>query len=157
MKIAIFAREIDRKWHDKLIFIVNSLSYRGAELIFYTPFYKRATQIHKIALPAAGLFSSYEDMAPDTDIFLSLGGDGTFLESLTFVRERPIPVTGINFGRLGFLTTTDSEPSHYWIERLINKDYKIEKRSLIKVSSGSYLNGLYPYALNEISVQRQDP
>lgn len=157
MKIAIFAREIDKKWHDKLTFIVNSLSLRGAELIFYAPFHKRATDTHKLALPAAGLFHSYEDMDPQTDIFLSLGGDGTFLESLTFIRERGIPVAGINFGRLGFLTTTDSEPSHYWIERLINKDYKTERRSLIKISSGSYLNGLYPYALNEISVQRQDP
>ncbi|KAF5034671.1 NAD kinase [bioreactor metagenome] len=157
MKIAIFAREIDKRWHDKLTFIINSLSYRGAELIFYAPFYKRAIGFHKLAIPASALFHSYEDMDPETDIFLSLGGDGTLLESLTYIRDRGIPVAGINFGRLGFLTTADSEPSHYWIERLINKDYKTEKRSLLKLSSGSYLNGLYPYALNEVSVQRQDP
>ena len=157
MKIAIFAREIDKRWHNKLTFIINSLSYRGAELIFYAPFYKRATGFHKLAIPASALFHSYEDMDPETDIFLSLGGDGTLLESLTYIRDRGIPVAGINFGRLGFLTTVDSEPSHYWIERLINKDYKTEKRSLLKLNSGSYLNGLYPYALNEVSVQRQDP
>lgn len=157
MKIAIFAREIDKRWHDKLTFIINSLSSKGAELIFYAPFYKRATEYHKLALPASSLFYGYEDMDPETDVFLSFGGDGTFLESMTFIRDRNIPVAGINFGRLGFLTTTDSEPNHNWIDRIINKEFKVEKRSLIKISSGSYLNGLYPYALNEISVQRQDP
>lgn len=157
MKIAIFARDLDKRWHDRLCFIVNALSYRGAELIYYAPFHKWATEHHKLALPASGMFDSYETMHADTDIFLCLGGDGTFLESLTFIRDKNIPVVGINFGHLGFLTSTDSEPNHYWIDRIVNKDYKVEKRSLLKIVSGNYINGLYPYALNEVSVQRQDP
>ena len=64
-------------------------------------------------------FVSHEDLPDDTGLFLSLGGDGTFLQSLTFVRDRGIPVAGINFGRLGFLTTARADDSGNWVDDLL--------------------------------------
>ena len=53
-------------------------------------------------------FTGYEDL-PELDYFFSVGGDGTFLRSITFIRNKNIPVVGINTGRLGFLATIQRE------------------------------------------------
>jgi NAD+ kinase len=98
-------------------------------------------------------FWSWEDLPADADLFLALGGDGTFLQSLTFVRDRGIPVAGINSGRLGFLTTARADEGDSWIDDLLQGRYTVEERSLLHVT-GEVLPGIYPYALNEVSLQR---
>ena len=99
-------------------------------------------------------FSSWEDLPGDTELFLSLGGDGTFLQSLTFVRDRGIPVAGINFGRLGFLTTARADEPGPWLDDLLAGRYRIEDRLLLDVSCEGLPADFYPSALNEISLQR---
>ena len=79
-------------------------------------------------------FFSWEGLPADTGLFLSLGGDGTFLQSLTFVRDRGIPVAGINFGRLGFLTTAQAADAARWADDLLAGRFHVEERSL---SSGA--------------------
>lgn len=101
-----------------------------------------------------GDFSSWSDIPGDVDLFLTLGGDGTFLRSLTFVRGSRIPVAGINFGRLGFLTTARSEDEEQWIDDLLAGRFRIEDRSLLKAECADLPEDIYPYALNEISLQR---
>src|SRR5512133_724209 len=157
MKIAIFARDIDVKWHVRLCLIMAALLERGGELTFYAPLYKKAKEEYRLNMPVAGTFATHEELPAETDLFLCLGGDGTFLESLTLIRERNLPIAGVNFGRLGFLTSADSVPGNSWIDLLFSGNYKIEKRTILKVSAHNKFNGLYPYALNEVSVQRQDP
>lgn len=100
-------------------------------------------------------FSSWEDLPDDTELFLSLGGDGTFLQSLTFVRDRGIPVAGINFGRLGFLTTARADDVDTWIDDLLGGRFTVEERSLLRVTCAGLPDDFYPYALNEVSLQRQ--
>lgn len=99
-------------------------------------------------------FSSWSDLPGDVDLFLTLGGDGTFLRSLTFVRGSRIPVAGINFGRLGFLTTARAEDEELWIDDLLSGRFRIEERSLLKAECSDIPEEIYPYALNEISLQR---
>ncbi len=99
-------------------------------------------------------FTSWEDLPADTDIFLSLGGDGTFLQSLTFIRDRNIPVAGINFGRLGFLTTARADGAETWIDDLLAGRWTVEERGLLEVSCEGLPDKLYPFALNEVSLQR---
>ena len=99
-------------------------------------------------------FTSWEDLPADTGLFLSLGGDGTFLQALTFVRDRGIPVAGINFGHLGFLTTARADESE-WIDALIEGRYSVEERSLLRVTCTALPESFYPFALNEVSLQRR--
>lgn len=99
-------------------------------------------------------FSSWEDLPADTELFLSLGGDGTFLQSLTFIRDRGIPVAGINFGRLGFLTTARADDDGSWIDELLFGHYQVEERSLLRVTCAGLPQDFYPFALNEVSLQR---
>ena len=153
MKIAVFSREIDEAYVPKVELLLNSLSEKGAELFYYEDFCKKAEK--SITIPHSGVFTSYEDIPKETALFLALGGDGTFLSALTFIRESNIPVAGINFGRLGFLTTVKVSDDIGWVDDIINSHFSIEKRSLIKLESPCLMPDIYPYALNDITLQRR--
>ena len=98
------------------------------------------------------------DLKDKVDLLISLGGDGTFLRSIEYVKNNNIPILGINTGRLGFLASTKKENIEKSIEKIFKKKFQIEERSLIKVSleGDKQLDSQFPYALNEISVVRKD-
>ena len=157
MKAALFGKRIDKTNVGRLLLFVNNLKeFRHVEFCYHRQFYELIEELGG-KLPQGELFTCYEDLQQDIDIFLSLGGDGTFLESLTMVRDRQIPIAGINFGRLGFLTTACVEDNNPWIEKLINGDYAIEDRALLHLQKENLPEDFYPYALNEISIQRMNP
>lgn len=97
---------------------------------------------------------------PGTDIFTSVGGDGTFLSSAVLVGDSGIPVLGVNLGRLGFLSENTPQEA---VDAVMSGNYTIEERNLLKADFGhaaekdSGLRGIYPYALNEITVHRAGP
>jgi len=90
------------------------------------------------------------------DIALSIGGDGTFLNTAARIGRKQIPILGINTGRLGFLADIPGEDILPALGALLSKAYFIEERALIHVEilDGTALD--YPYALNEVSVLKQD-
>ena len=75
-------------------------------------------------------FESSKDIDSSIDIMLSIGGDGTFLRCIEFVRNLDIPVMGINTGNLGFLATSKKENINDSINKIFNKDYNVENRTL---------------------------
>ena len=105
-----------------------------------------------------GTFSSYEDLEKDLDLFFSVGGDGTFLRSITFVRDHGIPVIGINTGTLGFLATIKKEEIQQALDQLTRDAYIIRERTLLCVETSDTNEDLKAinFALNEISVSRKD-
>ncbi|MHC1780531.1 MAG: NAD(+)/NADH kinase [Bacteroidales bacterium] len=157
MKIAIFAREINEKWRKRLSGILVALDKRGILLTYYRPFYLKMCDYDYMKVPQGALFTNENDLPDDTDIFLCFGGDGTLLESVTIIKERNIPVAGVNFGRLGFLTSVDSNLGDEWIDRIISGDYVVENRGLLAVSTTAMPKNFCRYALNEVSFQRKDP
>jgi len=90
------------------------------------------------------------------DLALSIGGDGTFLNTAARIGTKQIPILGINTGRLGFLADVSSDGILPALEAILNNQFRVEDRSLLYVetSDGSVFD--YPYALNEISVLKQD-
>ncbi len=87
-----------------------------------------------------------------TDFLLSLGGDGTFLKAACLAVSADLPVLGVNFGRLGFLSGADPEAV---VEALDRGDYVVEERGLLQVRCDALPDGSYwPYALNEMGVSR---
>ena len=103
-------------------------------------------------------FNKSKDLDSSIDLLVSIGGDGTFLRTIEYVRDLNIPVMGINTGNLGFLATIKKENLGQAVEKIYNKKFKVENRSLIKVNSEEIglPKNLFPYALNEISVVRKD-
>ena len=94
----------------------------------------------------------------DTGLFVSVGGDGTFLSSAAMIGDSGIPVLGVNLGRLGFLS--ENTPGEVVGEVLAGR-YAIEERTLLEASfsgeGAGALRGMYPYALNEVTVHRAGP
>ena len=103
-------------------------------------------------------FNKSKDLDSSIDLLVSIGGDGTFLRTIEYVRDLNIPVMGINTGNLGFLATIKKENLAQAVEKIYNKKFKVENRSVIKVNSEEIglPKNLFPYALNEISVVRKD-
>lgn len=96
------------------------------------------------------------DNLKNLDFFFSLGGDGTMLESVTYVGKAEVPILGINTGRLGFLATTSRENAHKALESLFNGDYTTESRTLIKLVSSNKIFGSLNYALNDLTIMKKD-
>ena len=103
-------------------------------------------------------FDGYEELDRSFDVFFTVGGDGTFLRSVTLVRDLGIPIVGINTGRLGFLATVPKENIGKAIEQICNKEFRIGKRSLLSVRSSDKHQdfGGLNFALNEVSVSRKN-
>jgi NAD+ kinase len=103
------------------------------------------------------LFSSYEDLDNTVDLMITIGGDGTLLRSITFVRDLGIPIIGINTGRLGFLATLNQELLNIELKKILKGEFNVEERSLIEVNIDNNNDfSDFNFALNEISVGRKN-
>ena len=90
------------------------------------------------------------------DLFLTLGGDGTLLDTVTMVRDSGIPVMGINFGRLGYLASVNKGDIEGAIQAVLNGDYTLDNRELICIKSDAEVFGDCNFALNDITIHKRD-
>jgi NAD+ kinase len=150
MKIAFHGREVNPQSGRFVERVLGLFKDRGAELLISEKF----AQSFKIAknLP---VFNE-NNLPAETDFFISIGGDGTLLESITYIRDKEIPVLGINTGRLGFLATISKDETEEAVKSLINKEIKISPRTLIQLDASPGLFGTMPYALNDFTIMKKD-
>jgi len=87
---------------------------------------------------------------------LSIGGDGTFLKTAAHIGTKNIPVLGVNIGRLGFLADVAAENMIPAVQSLLAGELIVEERTLLKVETSEGIPSKYPFALNEISILKQD-
>lgn len=155
MKIAIYGREFNNSVLPFVQEVFNALEFYGIETIVYREYNEFIED--KVKLPA-GLetFSNYKELRNNADILISLGGDGTLLDTLALVRDSGIPVIGINFGRLGFLASINKNEIRNAIEALVNKQYSLDKRTLLNLESKHHMFGDENFALNDITIHRRD-
>lgn len=155
MRIAIYGRE----FNDSVLPFVQEVfdvlqSYETPVLVYqkYFDFIK-----DKIKLPSdIRVFNGHGELLGQTDVLVSLGGDGTLLDTLSLIRDSGIPVIGINFGRLGFLASINKGEIKKAIEALQNKEYSLDKRTLLSIASKHRLFGDENFALNDITIHRRD-
>ena len=102
------------------------------------------------------IFSSYKDLDKSFNLMITIGGDGTLLRSISFVRNLEIPIIGINTGRLGFLATLNQDLLKPKLEKIIKGEFKVENRTLLEVIIDDQKSNDFPYALNEITVGRKN-
>jgi NAD+ kinase len=100
-------------------------------------------------------FSNSEELIAKADYVISLGGDGTMLETLEYVRRSGIPVLGVNTGRLGFLATVYKEDFAKSIQLLTKEKFTLDKRELIELDKTTYFNEVN-YALNEFTIHKKE-
>ncbi|MDZ4839161.1 MAG: NAD kinase, partial [Bacteroidota bacterium] len=102
-------------------------------------------------------YSSPQDLHNNLpQMLISMGGDGTLLETLYYVKKTKTPVLGINLGRLGFLThATDSQIIKV-VDCIKSGKYKIEERSVLKINNEHHLFEANSFALNDFTIHKRD-
>jgi NAD+ kinase len=156
MKVAIYGRITDKLLPPELQGLFDKLAENSIEVLIgsdYKTYLERQFKIGK-RVKAIDDFNTIRGQA---DYLLSIGGDGTLLETIAFVRNSGIPILGINTGRLGFLAgVTVEEAADHAIERLRARQFSLDKRTLLKIETKQNLFGDVNYALNEFTVQRKE-
>src|SRR5665213_137330 len=156
MKVAIYGRTNEKLLPPVLQGLFDKLDNNGCDLLVGTEYFNYLSQQFKIG-KRVKVLEDFNSIRGQADFLLSLGGDGTLLETIAYVRNSGIPILGINTGRLGFLAgVTVEEAVEHAVERLKEKKYSLDKRSLIKVETKKNLFGDVNFALNEFTVQRKE-
>ena len=154
MKIAIYGQSSDKVSEKIFSEILKIANDRNIFLIIEK---KYNSIISKNLQHNHQLFTSHYDLDNSIDLMITIGGDGTLLRSITYVRDLGIPIIGINSGRLGFLATLNQEMLNSELDIILNGDYEIRERTLLEVSfeKKSKLSD-FNFALNEVSVGREN-
>ncbi|MCH2199041.1 MAG: NAD kinase [Flavobacteriales bacterium] len=155
MKLAVFGKRFETEYIDAITGLLDMLVIRGHDLLVGERFSRFLNEIG-IALPAkAEIFHDHTEIE-GADVMISIGGDGTLLDTLGVIRDKDIPVLGINTGRLGFLSNIPTDEIGQAIDALENQEYKIDERSLIKVDCPDLTDIDFPYALNEVTIHKKE-
>jgi NAD+ kinase len=155
MKAAIYSRILEEKQLNDIQSFFDELSKQKIEPVIYSAFFEQINS--KIHLPnTTSVFSFSEHLNDEIDFIISLGGDGTLLDTITLVRDKNIPIVGINFGRLGFLASIGREELAMAVKALVRRTFVIDKRTMIHLDSNLPLFGQTPYALNEFTIHKRD-
>jgi NAD+ kinase len=155
MKIAIYSRGLEENQHQEINLLLKELIRHDVEPVFYQDFFNKFYSAVDFKTKYS-TFNSSADLDESIDCMISLGGDGTLLDTVTLVRDKGTPVLGINYGRLGFLATIGKGELQTAVEALVNRTYVIDKRTLIHLNANIPLFGDIPYALNEFTLLKKD-
>jgi NAD+ kinase len=155
LKVAIYSRVLDSTQQKDVQLFFDELDNEHIIPVIYEP-YLQSINPH-ISLPSTTqTFSGTDDLTDEIDFFISLGGDGTLLDTVTLIRNKRIPVAGINFGRLGFLAGIGRDEMSTAVKALARRSYIIDRRTLIHLDSNVPLFNEIPYALNEFAIHKRD-
>ena len=153
MKVALVGRAFEKKYIPEVTLAINELRSHGVEITFQESLYNFLIKNSIISGENEGVFSELES---DVDFIITIGGDGTILEAITLIKDKNIPLLGINAGRLGFVSTTPIEDSLLAIKALINGNYTLDSRMLVKFESDHDIFGETNFGLNEFAIQKRD-
>ncbi len=155
MKIGIYSRALNKSFLSVVQGIVDLFSINGIQLQIFS---KLSTQLKRnnIPIPDHQQFDSHNNVDPELDMMISIGGDGTFLESVTYIRDRDIPILGVNSGRLGFLADIAPAEIQTALAEVLSNNYNVENRSLISMKCSNALKQDFAYALNDFTIRKSD-
>jgi NAD+ kinase len=153
MQIALYGNSFDSIYNPAIFQLVSALENSGHELIVFREL-ADFMQAH-IGYESKRKFVGHDDLGRP-DVMISIGGDGTILNTLIHVRDSEIPVLGLNTGRLGFLSTVSTDQVEEIVSALNEKHYDLDARSVLSVKSSAGLFEPVNWALNEVAVHKND-
>jgi len=153
MKIALFGIDVIEDSIPYIQELISKLEHDSGVVFIYKPFFDilsgKVTFEHD-----PKLFENKEEIRGNTDFVFSIGGDGTILSAVALVRDSCIPVMGINLGRLGFLSGISKQQIVSAIDAIEEKNYQIDRRTLLALETPANLFGDYNFALNDLIVHK---
>lgn len=153
LRFAIFGNEFQPKKSTAAQKIFSLLSEKKADIYVDETFYRFLSEGQRLNVPITDVFTSLDF---DVDFVISIGGDGTFLKAASKVGSRNVPIVGINMGRLGYLADITPTEIDKAITMLYNGDFITESHAVIQVEALDGKLAGTPFALNDISVLKQD-
>ena len=157
MKVAIFGRFYNKTTTTSVETLFNYLLKKDIDAYIETEFFN-IIRNESPNIKDFDSFKTFDSLDKSFDFLVSVGGDGTILRAITFVKDIGIPIIGINTGRLGFLATIQVDAIEQAIQNIIDGHYKISERSLLSIETipeNENITALN-FALNEIAVSRKN-
>ena len=155
MKVAIYGRKLNRQ-----TISVFEQVFALLERFNWKPVLEQELQDQLIKKGNIGsqyeTFQDHTDLKTGIDMAFSVGGDGTFLKTVSFIRESGVPILGINTGRLGFLANINPEKMEEMFAMVQEKRYTFQKRSMLRIHTEDDLFGEDNLALNELTLHKKD-
>lgn len=155
MKIALFGKSPDEAAMPYIQQVIKKLEDISAKIFIYEPFLEIIKPIVKFS-QSYQTFNAHHDLRNNADYLISVGGDGTFLDTVTLVRDSGIPILGVNLGRLGFLSSVSKNEINQTFDMLAKDEFKLEQRTLLRLNTNEGLFGDFNYGLNEVAISRKD-
>ena len=156
MVITIYGKTFNAGFNPYIKELFEKLNQHNVKVIVHKSFLEFIRNKADIDIQAAGIFENHNDIKDDVDFMISIGGDGTFLETIPFLRNYNIPIIGLNSGRLGFLANIARGEISSALDAIFERRYDIESRTLIRLDSDINVFGDLNFALNEITIQKKN-
>jgi NAD+ kinase len=155
MKIAIFGEVYNITSETSIETLLGILVKKPVKVFIESNFYLEIKNRQNINIDP---FDTFEGLDDSFDLLITIGGDGTILRAITYVRDYSIPIVGINTGRLGFLATIQKDKIEGAMEDIIKGNYQISQRSLLTIETDPENQKLLDFniALNDIAVSRKN-
>ena len=157
MKVAIFGQFYHNTSGASIITLCDFLEKNKADVFIEKSFYALIKE-QEVILKNYQDYKTYTELDSSFNLLVSIGGDGTILRAITYVKDFDIPIIGINTGRLGFLATIQDDEILNALQCIFNNDYNISERTLLKIETTPKNEDLEElnFALNEIAVSRKN-
>lgn len=155
MRIAVYARKYHPEFRNEIQVILEFAEHAGGFVMFNNSLKKQVTSY--FSLPKNTQFYSGNDVLKGrVDLVISLGGDGTLLETVNLIKDGGIPVMGVNFGRLGFLSNISREDLRMTLESFAGGQCTISPRTMLMLENSKDFFGEEVYALNDLALHKSD-
>jgi NAD+ kinase len=156
MQVALFGRSFNPDYMPAIERMIRFLEAH-VECFYIKDTFYQYIENHIVFNKQVHLFTDHKGLPSSCFCMISIGGDGTLLDTLPLIRNSGIPVLGINTGRLGFLSSVSTDEIENSLLSLVNKKYRIDERSLVRLDThGEEMFGSFPFALNELTVLKRD-
>ncbi|WBX76085.1 NAD kinase [Tenacibaculum ovolyticum] len=156
-KVAIYGQAYNISAEKEIKILLSVLEKNNIVVFFEKEFYDLLTKNNSLKKKHP-TFSHFKDLSNSFDMMFSIGGDGTVLRAVTYIRNLNIPIIGINTGRLGFLATVQKDQIEEAVHLLLQNKYTIQDRSLLQIETTPQTNAFneLDFALNEITIARRN-
>lgn len=156
-KVAIYGQTYIISAEKEIKILLAVLEKNNIVVFFEKDFYNLLTN-NNILTKKYPTYTHFKELSNSFDAMFSMGGDGTILRAVTYIRDLNIPILGINTGRLGFLATVQKDQIEESVNLLLANKYSIQKRSLLQITTTPQAKEFteLDFALNEITIARRN-
>lgn len=150
MRVSIYGKKYKEEHEEYLNSLLTKLRNLDSEIYMFEDYADQTNNKYPT-------FKTHDDLKKiNSDLMVTMGGDGTILGASILIRDLGLPILGINLGRLGFLANTDKNKIGLAIDSWVKGDYRIDERKMLGLKSSIPIFGENTFALNDFTLHKRD-